>query len=182
MRLRLRFTHLLRSESRGLISALVAVQEYESIRAIKKLAEADQFTSSLCGKTIKVLNQKEGDGNPAKRGTRTARQQGDRAVYPRVFYQVLVNSSQEKRNPVTSGNVTGVAPFMTTTWNQVEELRKKIPKGKKRDTAGAFGFTIHRKRESTAFCGHNKCMLCGWAMNHLIRNPSGDSCCLDEIL
>ena len=182
MRLRLRFTHLLRSESRGLISALVAVQEYESIRAIKKLAEADQFTSSLCGKTIKVLNQKEGDGNPAKRGTRTARQQGDRAVYPRVFYQVLVNSSQEKRNPVTSGNVTGVAPFMTTTWNQVEELRKKIPKGKKRDTAGAFGFTIHHKRPSTAFCGHNKCMLCGWAINHKIRNPSGDSCCLDEIL
>ena len=111
------------------------MQEYESIDAIKELFEpvggggAGLFEESLCGKTLKVLNKKGGDGKPAS-ASRVIRRQEERANPPRVFYQMLMNSSQDNRNATKGGfgKTAGVAPFMKTSRNQLEELRKTITK------------------------------------------------------
>ena len=115
------------------------MQEYESIDAIKELFEpvggggASLFEDSLCGKTFKVLNKKGGDGKPRAVGVRPKREgrrQEERANPPRVFYQMLMNSSQDNRNATKGGfgKTAGVAPFMKTSRNQLEELRKTITK------------------------------------------------------
>ena len=115
------------------------MQEYESIDAIKELFEpvggggAGIFEESLCGKTLKVLNKRGGDGKPRAVGVRPKREgrrQEERANPPRVFYQMLMNSSQDNRNATKGGfgKTAGVAPFMKTSRNQLEELRKTITK------------------------------------------------------
>ena len=177
------------------------MQEYESIDAIKELFEpvggggAGLFDDSLCGKTFKVLNKKGGDGKPSVGRWKVKRRQEERANRgnpPRVFYQMLMNSSQDNRN-TRLGNATkggfgktaGVAPFMKTSRNQLEELRKTITKAGSK-AAGKAGVgrlhAIHRAKTAKSFCDQSKCMMCGYPYNHKVANPSSDRCCLDEIL